>query len=184
MRIRLSLIISLLLSSSILAIDFPYDRYRFQRSYPPSSQTISLPQHFIIPNSEIVSISGLTLMRNIDYNMDYIDGIVRLNLLPEDSVLIRYEVFPWNLRRYYYHHALPEPEITPKPSGISPQLTSAPQLEDSPFKFNRSGNIYRSITIGSNRDASLESGMDMRLDGRIGNDGYCSLIRPKHPHPA
>ena len=168
MRIRLSLIISLLLSSSILALDFPYDRYRFQRSYPPSNQTISLPHHFIIPNSEIVSISGLTLMRNIDYDMDYINGIVRLNLLPEDSVLIRYEVFPWKLRRYYYHRTLPEPEITPKPSGVSLQLTSAPQLEDSPFKFNRSGNIYRSITIGSNRDASLESGMDMRLDGRIG----------------
>ena len=169
MRFYCYILFLIFLPTMVSAGEFPYDRYRFQHTFPPLNKQLKLPRRFLIPNSETVSIGGLTLMREIDYEINCIDGLIGLKNLPEDSVIVQYEIFPWSLNRYYYHRLMPEPERIPL---IKPEVSVSESIispaDESPFSFNRSGTIFRSITVGSNRDASLESGMDLKLNGRIG----------------
>ena len=146
---------------------FPLDQYRFQDEFLPDEKELRLSKSFLIPNSETVTIQGENLTRNVDYEISYVDGIIELAQIPKDTVLVSYEIFPWNLRHYYYHRTLPEPEKHPLRDVDAP-LTPEPIPEESSFRFNRSGSVFRSITVGSERDASLESGMELKLNGRLG----------------
>ena len=159
-------VLLLAISVSLSAGQFPLDHYRFQRSYPPGDSLIKLEHNFIIPNSDELEVSGIVLMRNQDYQIDCLTGKISLNFLPEDTIIVNYQVYPFNLRRYYYHRMIPQSENIPQEKPSPLRLES--EIEQTPFVFRRSGSIYRSITIGSNRDASLESGMQLNLNGRLG----------------
>lgn len=142
--------------------------YRFQSASPPLIRNIRLPHDFLIPNSETILVGGISLMRNIDYEIIFLDGVVRLKSTPEDTVHIDYEIFPFELRKSYFHRTIPISSrqlVAPETGSVPPQSR---QTEETPFDFTRSGSIFRSVTVGSNRDASLESGMDLQLMGRLG----------------
>ena len=135
---------------------------------PPLIKSIRLPHRFLTPNSETVMSGGIKLMREVDYEIAYLDGTIYLSQTPEDTVTIEYEVFPLNLRKSYYHREYIE--IQPEsPESLDEILKDDKTTEkSSPFNFTRSGSIFRTVTVGSNRDASLESGMDLKVRGRLG----------------
>ena len=159
---------------TLFAIDYPVDRYRFKFHYPPGDSVLRLGHKFVIPHSEEIIIGGINLLRNEEYRVDYLNGIITLKRLPEDSVKAIFEVFPWNLRRYYFHRVIPRQEIAPPEK--SPPMQPPMETEKSPFVFRRSGSVFRSVTIGSDRDASLESGMQMNLNGRLGKGATITAV--------
>lgn len=146
---------------------FPINLYHFQQEFPPYQSEIRLSHQFVIPNSEAVIVGGQSLMRGVDYSIICMDGYIKLNRTPEDTIIITYDIFPFELRKVYFHRAVPEPEM--QKSDYTPAVSGKmAEEEETPFKFTRSGSIFRSVTVGSNRDASLESGMDFKLNGRLG----------------
>ena len=166
---RLICILTLLLITLCSqARDFSMTLYRFDYSSPPRFKNIKLPHEFLIPNSENIRVGGVSLMRNIDYEIIFLDGVIRLKSAPEDTVRIVYEIFPLELRKSYYHRLQPSESRRPDSPDTGPAASAAAPQEESPFDFTRSGSIFRSVTVGSNRDASLESGMDLQLVGRLG----------------
>ena len=168
MRRRYCWMIGFILLTANLAKASPYTLYRFEEKYPPRLQEINLPHQFLLPNSEVICISGIRLMREVDYDIFYIDGRIVLYNPPEDTVQVKYEIFPLRLREHYFHRSLKEAPPR-KAEGKADMFLKGKRVEEeSPFQFTRSGSIFRTITVGSNRDASLESGMDLKINGRLG----------------
>jgi|GEM_PF-3653750 len=150
------------------AYSAPYTLNYYEETFPPRLKEIKLSRQFVLPNSEVVTVSGLKLMREVDYDIFYIDGRISLRQIPEDTVLVQYKVFPLKLRQYYFHRMLKEAEPQSRETAPDSLLTGGTPEEVSPFQFTRSGSIFRTITVGNNRDASLESGMDLQVNGRLG----------------
>ena len=142
--------------------------YRFQSVSPPLIKNIRLPHSFLIPNSETITTGGISLMRGIEYEIIFLDGVIRLKSAPEDTVYIEYEIFPFELRKSYFHRMIPASTRQSETPGTGSTKPQSRNIEETPFEFTRSGSIFRTVTVGSNRDASLESGMDLQLAGRLG----------------
>ncbi len=172
-RILLALTALFLLSICFHRIEaevkYPFDRYRFRQIFPPSETSIQLSNKFLIPESEVLSIGGSVLSRGEDYEIGYIQGWVRLKTPPADSVSVYYEIFPWKLREVYYHRSLPEPEKIHRGGSAGGGYRFSPAGESgASFRFNHSGSIFRSVSMGTDRGASLDSGMELQLNGRLG----------------
>ena len=86
-----------------------------------------------------------------------------------DSLTVQYEIFPWDLKHWYYHRVIPEPEKTHKVKSTMPKFAGAKSREPgSGSSFTHSGSIFRSVSLGTDRAAGLDSGMELQLSGRLG----------------
>jgi hypothetical protein len=86
---------------------------------------------------------------------------------------IRYRVMPKSFTKEYYHkdirtvRTIPEQVFTYKKLSGQVKPVSAPFQAD---KIIQSGSISRGLTIGSNQDAVVNSGMDIQLSGKLSDD--------------
>lgn len=136
-------------------------------------QPYFLPDTLLIENSETLTMNDSLLHPDIDYRLDYIRGIIKFNetLAITDTVKAVYQVFPFNLRISYF-----SPVITIKPEEVAQVDTIQPPPSFSEAEMfdigslRKSGTLVRGITIGSDRDLSVESGLDLRVEGRLGKD--------------
>ena len=99
--------------------------------------------------------------------------------LPVREVTIRYRILPFSLKRQYYKREI-EPYRPTKADSLANDSTQAGQkIIRSAYtsqdlfgnaQIQKSGSLTRGITIGSNQDLSLESGLRLDLNGQITND--------------
>lgn len=136
----------------------------------------ALPDSFLIPESEQVWLDSLILKRNIDYELNYVTGALSfVRLLPDSAAIqVAYRVLPFSLRKTYFHrlpvHArahtenargVENGEIRPLPQPARPATGYLPST------LRRSGSIVRGISIGSNQNLQVESGLRLQLSGRL-----------------
>ncbi len=133
-----------------------------------------LPDSLLIEGSERISLHDSTLTRERDYRIDYLRGILRFHFIlgVADSVTIQYQVFPFALRTNYFHTVKtirPDQLREADTSVVSPPpLTGSSALDTGDLR--KSGTLVRGITIGSNRDLSVESGLNLQVEGRLGKE--------------
>ncbi len=132
----------------------------------------SLPDDLLIEGSETVVIGDSILRRERDYQLDAVRGILRFRFILSinDTARVRYQVFPFELRSSFYHSLK---TIRPEQAAISdtllkPALPSAPLFDTGSLR--KSGTLVRGITIGSDRDLSVQSGLNLQVEGRLGRD--------------
>ncbi len=136
-------------------------------------QSYSLPDSFLIKNSERLFLDSLKLKRKSDYRLDYTKGqIFFLRFIqPGKKVQIYYKYFPLQIQRNYFHREVQffDPQLKGKPSdqktGTSP--TQKPPQVSSTLRQN--GSIVRGISLGTNQGMKLESGLRMQISGKIAN---------------
>ncbi|RJP73879.1 MAG: hypothetical protein C4524_13765 [Candidatus Zixiibacteriota bacterium] len=135
-----------------------------------------LPDSLLISGSETVYLNDSLLTREAGYTLDYVRGLLRFStvLTVSDTAVVRYQVFPFHLRTSYFH-----PLRTMTPDQIAAADTStapppAPGSGDTPLfdtgSLRKSGTLIRGITVGSDRDLSVQSGMNLQVEGRLGRN--------------
>ncbi|HEX7344332.1 MAG TPA: hypothetical protein VF398_08710, partial [bacterium] len=132
-----------------------------------------LPDPLLIENSEQVHFRDSLLVRDRDYRLDYIRGLIKFNriLSVADTVKISYQIFPFELHSSYFH---PIKTFRPDQLAQADTLKPAPALSTATMfdtgSLRKSGTLVRGITIGSDRDLSVESGLNLQVEGRLGRD--------------
>ncbi|MFQ5863962.1 MAG: hypothetical protein ACE5IW_01905 [bacterium] len=133
----------------------------------------SLPDSLLIPESELVWADSVKLIRGEDYTIEYLAGTIRLrkNLAPGVFITIRYQKFPFALKRNYFRRELiiakeeeqnsSFPEVAKKPTPtLRAQEMFASQLR-------KNGSITRGISVGTNQGLRVDSGLRMQISGRL-----------------
>jgi hypothetical protein len=148
------------------------------RLSPPDSVLV-LSSRFLQRSSVVVDVEGVGILRDgIDMSVDAVQG--RIILLPSLRVrlegrsdiqaVVQFRSLPFSLRERY---ATPSAErIT---SAGRPVVIPArrPDVNDSEWfgrGLQRSGTIVRGLSVGTNRDASLTSGLRLQLSGSLAQD--------------
>ncbi|MEX1122481.1 MAG: hypothetical protein WED82_10130 [Balneolales bacterium] len=122
---------------------------------------------------------GDTLIAEDQWSFDSLSGMWRLaepiSNADYDSLTFHYNVIPTSLRRRYFERELTAPPDELVEEGDSEAariarttITSRDLFGDS--RLDRSGSLRRGITVGSNQDFSLESGLRFDLGGYITDD--------------
>ncbi len=95
---------------------------------------------------------------------------------PLDSIRVRYRVFPFGVRQIFYNHRLVAPDteqlrqLQADTTRESVKISQSVFTEENLFgnaRLQKSGSFTRGITVGTNQDASLESGLQLNLNGQL-----------------
>lgn len=147
----------------------------------PSDTSYRLERRLIIEGSEEILLDSLYVLSPFtDYTLDRREGILLLHPLflariVSDSVahvlFIRYRTLPLSFLRQYSlremitlnDSAEQDPFVTASPSSFRVDDLFGPDLQ-------KSGSIVRGLTVGSNRDLSLNSGFRMQVSGALSSD--------------
>lgn len=147
-----------------------------------SDTAYSLSRDLILQGSESVVLdSARVLRRQLDYEIQYRRGVLyfrrdRLMEILADSashsVVVAYEVLPFSFKREYYLRQLSFARdsigrVSPK---VEAPMTRFSMDDVFGAGLQKSGSIFRGLTMGSNRDLTLNSGFRMQLAGKLSSD--------------
>jgi len=139
--------------------------------------TIVLPTLLVVPGSVRLALDDtLQLAEGLDYSLSATADTVFL-LAPlrarldssRRTVLIRYRYLPISLQRSYAQRTLVERRDS---SGVRREVAESTASPFSPSAlfgrdFQRSGSLVRGVTVGSNRDLTVQSGLRLQFSGRV-----------------
>ncbi|MGM0589949.1 MAG: hypothetical protein ACQETE_16145 [Bacteroidota bacterium] len=150
---------------------------KFEQVYPDSSYHL---HPWVVPNSITVTTEGDTLSSDV-WRFKPMTGNWRWTPLiptsdPLQDVVISFDVRPVGLQRTYARRTL----STIDASSVRGDSLTAPQqvikrslTEEALFgdvDLQRSGSLSRGVTVGTNQDLTLESGLRFDLNGRIAEE--------------
>ncbi|MBP6153769.1 MAG: hypothetical protein KA457_03050 [Chitinophagales bacterium] len=139
-----------------------------------SSDTLLLDTLPIFPNTLLIrDFRTDERISTEQYHFDISTGklIFKMGLKP-DSILVSYRTFPVNFTQITQHKY---PTIIKKGDSLFFDRFYFQPKQEQTASFldfgglNYSGNFARGIQFGSNQDLSLNSTLDLRLNGKIGN---------------
>ena len=137
---------------------------------------VELPDVFVIAGSDSVRVDGEALTRGVDYEIDYDLGTVAvMSAIPDDGVVtITYRFIPLNLKKIHRRAVLESLAALPPGFAEDAQLLERPDESEVPpppsHGLTIGGAKTFGITVGSNRDASLEQSLRMNITGRVTRD--------------
>jgi len=147
-----------------------------------SDTAYSLPRTFLVPGSEEIVLDSVRLLRRgPDYEIQYFQGVVSfrrdfLAIILADSSLhsirVTYEVLPYALKREYSLRQLTTWTDSAGRMTRKVESSLARFSVDDGFGsgLQKSGSIFRGLTLGSNKDLTLNSGFRMQLAGKLLSD--------------
>ncbi|MFZ0390799.1 MAG: hypothetical protein WAN36_10115 [Calditrichia bacterium] len=155
-----------------LFLDLPPDT--FITTANNTLDSLQLPATFLIPGSERIQRNDFRLLRGIHYQMDYRQGVIFFQQPPDtgDLITVLYRSYPFPLIPSFSHRQLQfisDSAGTGTETGLRGAVRSRFFEEMDSFSENlqRSGSLVRGFEIGSNRDLTLNSGLNLQLSGYI-----------------
>jgi hypothetical protein len=138
------------------------------------SDTLRIDTLSIFPNTfQMRNLITNEIISNENYKIDFTSGkIIFTTTVKPDSILITYRSFPVSLSKIVQHKN--KTLIKKGDSLVYERMYYLPTTEKTAsfIEFgglNYSGNFARGIQFGSNQDLTLNSNLDLRLSGKIGN---------------
>ena len=129
----------------------------------------------IVPGTERVRV-GPTRLSPPDYRLDERRGrlwVQREDLIEaHDTLFVSYRTLPFGLDRTYRRRSPSRPSTGDDTVAVS-ESSRADTSGFDPFEgvqIERSGSISRGVVSGTNRDANVESGLRMQLEGEVAED--------------
>ncbi len=129
-----------------------------------------LPDSFVIKNSESVFLDSILLNNNVDYFIDYTKGKIAFSrsFSPNQLLAVRYQILPLQIPQRFFHRNLLiyQPADSAKTS-FPPSFASRSTATETASTLKQNGSIVRGISVGTNQDLKLESGLRMEISGKI-----------------
>lgn len=133
---------------------------------------------FVLPGSERIWL-GPNRVDTSDYQLDAREGhlwIHRKDLLGRyDSLFVTYRTYPFAFEDPYRGRGPRIRALTDSSAKIGGERTAGDASGFDPFKglnLERSGSISRGFVGGTNRDVTLESGLQMQLQGEVADSVF------------
>jgi hypothetical protein len=129
------------------------------------TREIQLPHPFVVPGSEVISASGRKLVPGEDYLPDYGSSTIRLlHAVHGKTLVFRYRRVPLLARRRYQLRQRPPPG-----GSVTTDTVAAPfQLpSDDDGGLLLRGTKTVSLSLGTNRDLSLDQSLRLSLRGSL-----------------
>lgn len=165
---------SLAVSAQVAPMDYSIFSNAKSKMLTALSDTVQIDSMSIFPNTfQLYNAATNEIISKENYTLDYVSGkiIFSPNSRP-DSFLITYRTFPIALAKITQHKNV---SLIKKGDTLMydrvyyiPQQEKVAQFLDF-GGLNYSGNFARGIQFGSNQDLTLNSTLDLRLSGKIGN---------------
>ncbi|MBN2365565.1 MAG: hypothetical protein EH225_06180 [Calditrichaeota bacterium] len=159
--------------TSRLFLDLPADTVLIQ---PDSSlDSLKLPHNFLVPGSEKIFRNNFRLFPGIHYFLDNRLGTVNFvrPVSADDSLTIIYQKFPFPFLPEYFHRriqtnvAVDTADTSRQTLGKVVRNRFLDEIDAYGSNLEKSGSIVRGIEIGTNRDLTLNSGLNLQLSGYI-----------------
>jgi len=156
-------LILILCGTNLLAQEWQTDTLQIA----PGDSTLFLSRRFILPES-------LTIDNADSVTLDPLSGQVLFHAVRPDSVvlIVKYQCLPLDLP--LNNIVNPPPRIySAKEAGqtlSTPVPASKTNYSSEYNDFLKSGTLYRGITLGSQSGLSLQSGLNLELQGKIAED--------------
>lgn len=140
--------------------------------------TITLDSIYVFSNSiELINLKTSTKLDSTFYEYHFSERKIIFKQKTSDTLQIKYRVFPITTTNLFAHKkyidkstALDTLLMYANPSYYyQPSTTKSVEFLDF-GGLQYSGNFARGVQFGSNQDLSLNSNLDLRLSGKIGND--------------
>ena len=130
-----------------------------------------LPDHFLIQHTVRVTQDSLLLIEGKDYKIDFTRGEIFFSQPPDSGSLLRitYQKLPVNLMLQYRNWA-PSDTLLKKDqvkSSSFHRVVKQNKQIDYGEKLQKSGSIFRGITIATNQGMKLQSGLRLQVSGMI-----------------
>jgi len=167
---------SLFLTLILVLPGFAQDKFHYKPRYrnfiswetDKPSHIWHLPHRYILANSELITINGNILKRQKDYKINYLQGIVSFTrpVIKSDSSTIYYSFlaskFPTNysIKRQNSEVASSRTKLMEITKSTNPNGYYNSDLQ-------RSGTIFRGISVGSDQGMRLNSGLRLQISGKI-----------------
>ncbi|MDQ3112142.1 MAG: hypothetical protein M3R17_19840, partial [Bacteroidota bacterium] len=135
-----------------------------------TGDTLTLDSMSIVPGTFSVYSKGVKLDSTQYELLPFYSKLVLINVSPQDSLKVRYAVYPFLFTREYGHKN--QQRYTSSPDrAVNPFLYRPGDVKtEDPFAtggLNKSGNLSRGISFGNNRDVSVSSSLNLQLSGKI-----------------
>lgn len=151
-----------------------FSNYRI-KTIVAKSDTIAIDSLSIFPNSfSLKDAKNNEIIAPENYTLDFANGkLIFKNGFKADSLQFNYRTLPINVSKISQHKS---PMLIRKGDSLfydryyyQPQVVNSNSFINLDG-LNYSGNFARGIQFGSNQDLVLNSNLDLRLSGKLGND--------------
>ena len=137
-----------------------------------SSSVFSLDHRFIVPGSVIVMMDSLVLDESSDYELDFLQGTLQFPNAPDPGHRLHVEyrslplTLPLSFRHWVSADTIPQLDtVTVAGRRYEPRRIQESQAYAS--QLQRSGTIFRGISIGTDQGMRLQSGLRLQVSGNI-----------------
>ena len=147
-----------------------------------------LSHRFVIPGTVEIIADSVVLDPKNNYEMDFLRGEVRFFQPPDSgsSIQITYRHLPIALPLMYRHWTVSDTSFTEeKAAAVVSTIKPSPEVKQAEFEeeLQKSGSIFRGITLGTNQGMRLNSGLRLQISGKIASkvDVVASLTDQNTP---
>ena len=144
-----------------------------------SSLSYQLNDSLLIPDSEKVWADSVLLKNEHDYSFDYLAGILNFKKAPSGKrqIRIQYKIFPFSLKTEYFNREIVL--VKKQNEGFKDFSNSAENSRPPQKKVSRdilgsqlrkSGSIIRGISVGSNQNLQVDSGLRIQISGQLADN--------------
>ncbi len=130
-----------------------------------------LPDRFLLPDGVGVWVDEQLLIFLQDYQLEHNRGLITFTEAPPLSSLIRvqYQRFPFALKDRYFHRERNVQQGQVPPAVQAPIVAASPRTF-APSALRVGGSKTFAVSLGSERDLSLEQSLRVNISGQISPD--------------